>query len=921
MATGTGGSAVPPRSCSATLIQLQPVIVTVLLTNPNTSPKPNSNPDPDPNPWPNPDLKSTLYRRTCRVQLQRAGAKRRERGVQPRQARAAGQNAASAPGAAELALSDAKVAAEPTDAPAATPDHAPDGHDVGRSDTVQPEPAQPGPHHEKSDSIADSPPSIQLPAVAPTETAAASELGLGGAARSRKGNVSGNDIPLQSSAAAVAVANAEPGVAEAQQLATSLDADAGSFEQQRGRVTAPSYPESPGLLRASIADGASSLPAGDEPLSAAAPDAAAAVGHAQPQPATPVSEPQPGQSQSTGRGAIAPETLPVLPAAADGDSGPDAVTDILTSEQPDSVPDATAVSPEDSPYAEPQRSDVEAPGSTMAASAAESEEDSGAEGGLPAAEVSPDPPQATAAEPEPRCNTMEEVPEAEDPAPDAHEPLTGADDVTAPRWPVLQLTELELSSVRQRLDQQPCDASQHDTAHRLPAQHAVTVMPDETDDSPSHAQAAPPASSKAAQHAETAAGELAEQPETPLPSRLVPASPSDTTEPSQGEPAAQTAAQTPPQTPAETPAMARGEQELQSFAALAVHAGAEAEAIAEAAQEQLASCARPQQAQTSSQAAPAQEQATVVSGGQRGHAAPRAAAAPAAGPASPDEPAACEAATLPQPQSPQQAVTVDMGDALPAIAPGAAAMPPAAPMQLSAEPAPRAVSPNGASDADHPPRPSVPAVSDAAPQRCAPQQGVMQGRADSPLVFAASQRVTAPCAAPQQPAADIGMELDDIDIEARDADAAPAEHDAVAATLVARLALQKEARTLLAPVAGCSRAVPQHAVALMATLWGSAAAQPSGVDAINSLAGNAQRQRVSAACWRDQAERRGCARAVSRVDVTSLVGLLSPAESGVDPFQVRHLSCCVLSGPSRQVYNVSWRGDSLAGCHNTAVEL
>lgn len=130
------------------------------------------------------------------------------------------------------------------------------------------------------------------------------------------------------------------------------------------------------------------------------------------------------------------------------------------------------------------------------------------------------------------------------------------------------------------------------------------------------------------------------------------------------------------------------------------------------------------------------------------------------------------------------------------------------------------------------------------------------------------------------------MEVDDVDIEASDADAAPTEHDAAAAALVAQLALQKEARALLAPVAGCSRAVPEHAVRLMAGLWGSQAAVPRGVDAINSLAGATQRRRVAAACWRDQAETRGCARAVSRVDVMSLVGLLSPAETGVEPPQV-----------------------------------
>jgi len=799
-----------------------------------------------------------MYRRTCRAQLQHATARRRKRGVQPRQAHAAGQNAASAPEAVKLASPDAAATDEPGDAQGAVPEHAPDVHDVSPSNNVQPETAESVPHRGDVDSSIDGPLIEQLPAVAFTQAAATSEPRPEGAA-CKDSAVAIGDVLMHGSAGAAAAAEGEVRGAGAEQKASSMDSAAELAEHQRELVGAPCGPECSAQQHASIADGASPLPAGDEPLSAAAPDAAAAVEHAQPVPATPVSEPQPQQPQTTGRGALARETQPGLSAAADDDTGPDSVTDMLASERSGSVPDAAAAIPEESLSAEPQRPGAQAPGSIMHTSSVHSEEGSDAEGGVPAAEAPHNSSEGTAPEPEQCYDAAAAVKDAQD----AQEPLTGAGDVTAPRWPVLQLTEEELSSIRQRLEQQPHDPSQG-TPHVPPVQHAVTATPDGPACTPSEDHAAPPPSAPDKVRPGKPGSEPTAQPETPLPSRLARASPSDTTELSQDEPAgARTPAEMPAQPPAETPAVAHGKQEDQSVAMPAVDAGADSEA----AEEQPASCVRPQQAQTQSQAAPAEEQATAVTGGQRVDAAPQAAATPAAGPSTPDEPAAGAGAILLPPALPQQAaVKADVGDASPVPAAAvdhSAAVTPPPPLAAhpAAQPAPCVVSEHGTSKSD-PPCPSITGVSGAAPQRRAQPEGVMQHDAD------------------------IGMEADDVDIEATDTDAAPAEYDAAASALVARLALRKEARALLAPVAGCSRAVPQHAIALIAGLWDSQSAVLGGVDAINSLADATQRRRVAAACWRDQAERRGCSRAVSRADVTALVGLLSPADSSVEPPQV-----------------------------------
>lgn len=82
-----------------------------------------------------------------------------------------------------------------------------------------------------------------------------------------------------------------------------------------------------------------------------------------------------------------------------------------------------------------------------------------------------------------------------------------------------------------------------------------------------------------------------------------------------------------------------------------------------------------------------------------------------------------------------------------------------------------------------------------------------------------------PAASPQQPAAAVHPESNEIGIELIDQDAEQ-RHDeiAAAAASAASAALQKQARLDLAIEAGCSRAVPQHAAALVASLQSSSAA-------------------------------------------------------------------------------------------------
>ncbi len=118
--------------------------------------------------------------------------------------------------------------------------------------------------------------------------------------------------------------------------------------------------------------------------------------------------------------------------------------------------------------------------------------------------------------------------------------------------------------------------------------------------------------------------------------------------------------------------------------------------------------------------------------------------------------------------------------------------------------------------------------------------------------------------------------------------AQPAIGGDAAAARVRIAALRKQARVELAAGAGCSRAVPQHAVALLASSWDSDAAVPGrgGVIPANDSA-RITRPHVTARCWRHHAEQRGCARAVSRAAVMSMVGLLTCAGNAAEPSQVR----------------------------------
>ena len=151
-----------------------------------------------------------------------------------------------------------------------------------------------------------------------------------------------------------------------------------------------------------------------------------------------------------------------------------------------------------------------------------------------------------------------------------------------------------------------------------------------------------------------------------------------------------------------------------------------------------------------------------------------------------------------------------------------------------------------------------------------------------------------PCQHTQPGAAAADCDPDEAgDVHVSDSHAGPASPEAAAAALRVTVALQKRARLKLAQAADSSRAVPQHAVALLASLWKADTADLSGTAVSGS--GNpadAIRRRVAAACWGYHAEQRGCARAVSRADVTFLVGLLKPAGWGVERPQVSLCNNC-----------------------------
>ncbi len=97
-----------------------------------------------------------------------------------------------------------------------------------------------------------------------------------------------------------------------------------------------------------------------------------------------------------------------------------------------------------------------------------------------------------------------------------------------------------------------------------------------------------------------------------------------------------------------------------------------------------------------------------------------------------------------------------------------------------------------------------------------------------------------------------------------------------------------QARLALAAGAGCSRAISEHAVAHMSSFRDTEAASPDGAGGLagTSVPSGGTRLHVLAACWRYQAEQRGCARAVCRADVMTLVGLMKPTGSSGEPPQV-----------------------------------
>ncbi len=128
---------------------------------------------------------------------------------------------------------------------------------------------------------------------------------------------------------------------------------------------------------------------------------------------------------------------------------------------------------------------------------------------------------------------------------------------------------------------------------------------------------------------------------------------------------------------------------------------------------------------------------------------------------------------------------------------------------------------------------------------------------------------------------------DDGNIEVDDSVAVHWQEADTAADLLVGAAMRKQARQMLAEGAGCSRAVPQHAVAINASLRGLDAAAPSGGWLrISKGPALASRRQVAAACWRKLADDRGCTRAVSRRDIASLAGMLSPAGWVVEAPQV-----------------------------------
>ncbi len=164
------------------------------------------------------------------------------------------------------------------------------------------------------------------------------------------------------------------------------------------------------------------------------------------------------------------------------------------------------------------------------------------------------------------------------------------------------------------------------------------------------------------------------------------------------------------------------------------------------------------------------------------------------------------------------------------------------------------------------PRSNSAVIADAAAQQCAQQMAACQGLNTWLLPAPALPRYNVPRVAPDLPhIASTQLDTDEVDISGSDAGASSDQVDGTAAALRASVALRKQARIALAVGAGCSRAVPQHAVALVARLQGADVAAPrAAAAAVKEDPASAALRSIAAACWRWQAKQRGSARAVSR---------------------------------------------------------
>ena len=173
----------------------------------------------------------------------------------------------------------------------------------------------------------------------------------------------------------------------------------------------------------------------------------------------------------------------------------------------------------------------------------------------------------------------------------------------------------------------------------------------------------------------------------------------------------------------------------------------------------------------------------------------------------------------------------------------------------------------------------TPLTADAQPMCSVPAQTVQQ-----PAPAAATESGTALI---QQSAIETYGDPDAVEIEIGEPSATLlSEADEAAAALCASIALRKQARIALAAGAGCSRAVPQHAVAIAARLQGAELPPPQRAGSAPIDPARAALRSVMAACWRHHAKQLGDTRAVSRADVAALAALLMTLGWGAAPVKV-----------------------------------